>query len=100
MGAVLFVSGLCKVWLEGQLGHDRSVCGVVLPAGKSLRCILDVFAAHFRVDLWASAGGNGDRRHSVYRDLPDVSAALQYSAGHCGDCRTGRDGNPVGKMRP
>lgn len=21
---------LCKVWLGGQLGHDRSVCGVVL----------------------------------------------------------------------
>lgn len=31
-----------------------------------------------------SAGGNGDGRHPVYRDLPDVSTALQYSAGHRG----------------
>ena len=37
---------------------------------------------------------------SVYRDLPDVPAALQYSAGYCGDCRTGRDGFNLGKMRP
>lgn len=56
--------------------------------GKVYECVLDVFATHFGVDLWASAGGNGDRRHSVYRDLPDVPAALQYSAGYCGDCRT------------
>ena len=40
------------------------------------------------------------RRHSVYRDLPDVPAALQYSAGYCGDCRTGSHGDPVGKMCP
>ena len=26
----LLYTSLCKVWLEGQLGHDRSVCGVVL----------------------------------------------------------------------
>ena len=53
-----------------------------------------------RISELIYAGGNGDRRHSVYRDLSDVPAALQYSAGYCGDCRTGRDGFNLGKMRP
>ena len=38
--------------------------------------VLDVFAAHFRVDLRTGTGSHGNRWHSVHCHLPDGSAAL------------------------